>query len=444
MSLSVSARLVLVAGAATVLLLPLAGWAIGKAFERSAMTALEARIDAYASTLAGLLEVTPERSVALSRKPQELRFEQVYSGWYWQLHTEKDVLITSRSLWDTRLPPTTPSEPRHSLDLRGPRDEPLHALVLKLQLAGLAEPVHLLVSAPLAEVDAEVAAFRRVLVTSLGSLGLLLVIIFALQIRWGLAPMRRMEHELQSVRAGHQARVDPDLPRDLRAVAEVMNEVLGHQEDLIQRARSTAGNLAHALKTPLATMRLHLESPTPNCAVLRHGLRQVQDIVDHHLTRASAAGRAGVQHRHTDLRRAIQPVIDAVIGMSRGSGIRIELVFDGEADVAVDPYDLQELVGNLLDNAAQWARSRVTLRVNAQDGQVELRVDDDGPGIPSEARDRAVDRGTRLDERSQGSGLGLAIVRDIASLYGIAFSLTESDIGGLSARLTLPRERTES
>lgn len=441
MKFSVGARLLLFACVVMLLLLPLAGTVIGKAFERSAVAGLEARLEAYASALAGLIEVQPQDRIGFSRPPRELRFDQVYSGWYWQISRQGKVLLTSRSLWDSSLDGIADSAaPARRIQLAGPRDEALLAQVLRLRLAGVADPVELVVTAPLSEIRPELLAFRKLLVLALGSLGVMLVAVFALQIRWGLAPLRSMERDLQAVRQGRRARVDPALPADLREVAGLINEVLAYQEDLIERARSTAGNLAHALKTPLATMRLRVAAPVPDAAGLREDLAQVQDIVEHHLARAAAAGRAAGRHRHTDLRSAVEPVIVAVRGMSRERAVEVELAFAGEADVAVDPQDLQELVGNLLENGVKWARRRVCLQVTATAQTVHLQIDDDGPGIPDDARARAVDRGIQLDRHSQGSGLGLAIVRDIATLYRIDFQLERSAMGGLSARLALPRE----
>ena len=442
---SIGARLVLFACLAMMVLLPIAGWMIAQAFERSVSSSFDGRIETYADSLAGLVERKPDGSIGFSREPRELRFEKVYSGWYWQVRQGARVVRTSRSLWDASLQYSVPSSgARHWLDIQGPRKEMLRASVLSLHMAELSEPVELLVAAPSSEVHAEIASFNRLLVIALGSLAVMLVAVFALQIRWGLAPLRRMENDLQRVREGQISRVDHDLPSDLRGVAEVMNEVLAHQEDLIQRARSTAGNLAHALKTPLATMRLRVEPATVDSAALRRDLAQVQDIVDHHLTRAAAAGRAGGRFHRTDLRGAIQPVIDAVRGISRDRGVNIHLRFEGEVEVAVDPHDLQELVGNLLENAVKWAVSRVELSIAETANEVLLCVDDDGPGIPDHARPRAVDRGTQLDQRSQGSGLGLAIVRDIAALYRIDFQLGDSGAGGLRAVLTLPRSAARS
>jgi signal transduction histidine kinase len=439
MNLSTGSRLTLVAVVAVLALLPVAGWLIAQAFERSALTSFDRRLDAYASTLAGRTEVTLDGALQLPQAPHEPRFEQVFSGWYWQIRRGTTVIGTSRSLWDSSLSyAANPEIASRIVELPGPRDEPLRGLVLQLQLRGQADPLELIVALPLAEVEIEVSAFQRLLAFALGSLGVMLVIVFSLQIRWGLAPLRRMEQDLQRVRSGKASHIAPDLPRDLRQVATVMNEVLAQQAQLIERARSTAGNLAHALKTPLASLRLRIERPQPDTAGLRADLAQVQRIVDHHLARAAAAGRAG-GFRRTRLRDAIEPVIDAVSAMHRGRRIAVERHLASDVTVAVDAQDLQELIGNLLDNAVKWARSRVEVHALETPTGVRLAVDDDGPGIPPEARERVVARGTQLDQTAQGSGLGLAIVRDITALYGIRFTLADSAIGGLRATLEIPR-----
>lgn len=441
MNASTGTRLTLVAFLAIIALLPMAGWMIANSFERSAQTSYDSRMQAYADALAGRLQVTPAGELTFPHVRSEIRFEQVFSGWYWQIRRDGEVVETSRSLWDSSLDyPSLPgNDPALALELTGPRGESLRGIVMHLQFAGLTSPVELVVAAPLSEVDREVRAFRQVLVLALGTLGLMLVATFALQIRWGLAPLWRMERSLRDVRAGNAVRVDAELPSDLRQVAELMNSVLARQESLMERARSTAGNLAHALKTPLATLRLQLERPQIDPVPMRLELKQIHGIVDHHLTRAAAAGRAGGIAHRSRLRMALTPVLDAVEAMHRERGIEVRRPAGIDAEIAVDAQDLQELIGNLLDNAMKWASTQVDVQLLAETSAVLLTVSDDGPGIPAEQRRRAMQRGMQLDEASQGSGLGLAIVRDIAELYEIEFRLGESPTGGLMASLRLPR-----
>jgi signal transduction histidine kinase len=441
MKVSTATRLTLAAILALLVMLPVAGALIADAFHRSTLTGFDQRLLAHVEALAGRTELAPDGRISLSRAPGELRFDRVFSGWYWQAAYRGTVVSTSRSLWDSSLalPASSGDDgpPQFMTDLEGPRGERLRAGVLRLRMAGLDEPVTLIVAAPLAEVELETAAFRRLLIGALGALGLLLAIGFALQIRWGLAPLRRMEKELRAVRSGHAQRLDTALPSDLAQVALTMNEVLSHHDAMIERARSSAGNLAHAMKTPLANLRVQTERATPDAVALKTDLRRIEDLVEHHLARASAAGKAAGARR-TRLRTAIDPVLDAVRGIYRARGIEFDAQLDVDAEVRIDAQDLQELVGNLLDNAAKWARSRVELRSVRDDRHLLLCVDDDGPGIPAEQLAEVMHRGVKLDEQRPGAGLGLAIVRDIAALYDIRFELSPRTGQGLRAQLWLP------
>lgn len=429
MKLSISTRLIGIAVVTTLALLPLFGFALSRAFQSSVQASFDQHIRAYLVFLAGRLDTNTEGEIVFSRQPGDDRFEQLYSGWYWQLSFAGEVQQTSRSLWDeTLLYP--PSRDREPLELRGPRDKPLRGATLSVELGGLPERVQLLVTGPRDDIDKQLASFNWLLVRSLGLLGLILVVAFVAQIRWGLAPIRAMADGLRQVRSGAKPRLDVRLPADLSSVAMAMNEVLAHQELLLARGRSVAGNLAHALKTPLAAIRVKIEA-LPQAQDLRGDVAQIQRIIDHHLTLAAAAGRASSSSRRTDLRESIEPVLSAVrmIHVERALQISAELPMGLE--VAVDAQDLQELAGNLLDNAAQWAGSTVQLRARRIDQAILLSIEDDGPGLGETEREKALGRGLRLDEQHPGSGLGLAIVKDLAELYGLRIELERASLGGL-------------
>jgi signal transduction histidine kinase len=440
LSVSTATRLTLAASLALVVLLPVAGWLISDAFGRSVLASFDERLRAHVDALAGRTELAADGRIRVARAPSELRFERVFSGWYWQVAYRGQVVATSRSLWDSSLPLTAAgigTDPQDAVTMQGPRGETLRASTLRMRMAGLDDDVLLTVAAPMVEVDLETAAFRRLLIGALGALGLLLAAGFALQIRWGLAPLRRMELALRGVRSGHARRLDTALPSDLAQVALTMNEVLSHHDAMIERARSSAGNLAHALKTPLANLRLQAERVKPDSTALKADLHRIEALVEHHLARASAAGKAAATRR-TGLRTAIEPVLDAVRGIYRARGLEFTAQLDVDAEVRIDAQDLQELVGNLLDNAAKWATRRVTLHCQRSGGQLQLCIEDDGPGIPAERLDDALRRGVQLDEQRPGAGLGLAIVRDIAALYDIRFELSPRTGQGLRAQLWLP------
>lgn len=266
---------------------------------------------------------------------------------------------------------------------------------------------------------------------TLGALGGILFVVFVVQIRWGLAPLRRMTDDLQAVRAGKRPRLDTRLSLDLAQLAGAMNEVLDHQVALIGRGRATAGNLAHALKQPLASLRMQLARHEPDLDALRQALKQIEPTIDHHLTRAAVAGQAGGHYQKVMAAGVIAPLVEGIRRMYGGQGKVIRATVPETLQVSIDPQDLQELVGNLLENAAKWAESIATLSWVAGSDGWTLTVEDDGPGLPVEARDGVLARGARLDEKRPGSGLGLAIVNDLVTLYQLSIALDDSPLGGL-------------
>lgn len=264
-----------------------------------------------------------------------------------------------------------------------------------------------------------------------GRAGGILFVVFVVQIRWGLAPLRRMTDDLQAVRAGKRPRLDTRLSLDLAQLAGAMNEVLDHQVALIGRGRATAGNLAHALKQPLASLRMQLARHEPDLDALRQALKQIEPTIDHHLTRAAVAGQAGGHYQKVMAAGVIAPLVEGIRRMYGGQGKVIRATVPETLQVSIDPQDLQELVGNLLENAAKWAESIATLSWVAGSDGWTLTVEDDGPGLPVEARDGVLARGARLDEKRPGSGLGLAIVNDLVTLYQLSIALDDSPLGGL-------------
>jgi signal transduction histidine kinase len=443
MRVSISTRLLIVTTLTVMLALPAAGALLSDAFRRAVGVAHDQRLQALVETLAARLEAPAGGGLQLRGTVTEARYAQVYSGWYWQVVQRDRVVATSRSLWDASLdvPPLSSPLVQGAMTLRGPMGEALRGYYLRLQLAGSPAPVELVVTEPHAALDAEVTAFNRLLWWGLGTLGGLLLLLFAVQVRWGLRPLRRMREDLEAVRDGAKPQLDTALPPDLAGLAETLNDVLAHQVAVVTRGRTVAGNLAHALKQPLATLRLAAAEAAPDRAVLRRALSEIDATVDHHLARAAAGGAAGGRYRRVDLRQTLMPVVEAVRALHGGRGKVIDAALPDDVGVSMEAQDLQELVGNLLDNAGKWAASRVRLSARADEDHIVLWVDDDGPGLRPDQRDGAMQRGVRWDERQPGSGLGLAIVQDLVALYEWRLALEDSPSGGLRARLTGPAPR---
>ncbi|MCK8517138.1 ATP-binding protein [Methylonatrum kenyense] len=431
------ARLLLASWLLVLLILPLAGIALSLAFQSAVNQAFDERLKAMLHVTSSAIRADADGRLDLSRSLGDARFEQVFSGWYWQVSDPEGPLLSSRSLWDEDLPPLAGGVSGEVMagDAMGPREQPVRQVQRRLRLPDYPQPLQVVVAGPTTEVQAEVAGFRRLLLISLASLGVLLLLLIAVQLRWGLAPLRRMRADLHEVQTGQRAALDTRLPADLRGLAETMNRVLDRDRRLIERGRNAAGNLAHAIKTPLAVMRTQLaQLPEREQGRFERELKRVDEAVRHHLARASAAGSAGFSGQIM-VTTALAPVLDGLGKMAERRGVTLDAKIDERLRVSVDPHDLQELAGNLLENAVRWANTQVRLTVDAGDGRLWMLVEDDGPGMSEAQRRAAMDRGKLVDSERSRSGLGMAIVRELVDLYAGDMQLGVSAEGGLSVRI---------
>jgi signal transduction histidine kinase len=358
---------------------------------------------------------------------------------------ERRAVLRSRSLWDAEL--ALPDDALadgtiHRHDITGPRGEALRVVERSLQAP---EPVEsrwrLMVAGDLREALTAVDRFTGVLGASLGGLGVLLALAALAQVAVGLAPLKTMQQGLQRVREGRQQRLQGRFPEELQPLIDEFNGVLDRNTEVVERARAQAGNLAHALKTPLAILRQAARKIEPSefSELVGEQVQVAERQMHWHLARARAAATQGVPGQRT----ALEPVLASLLRAM--DNLHAERHLDlGADDVAPglafagEEQDLQEMLGNLLDNACRSARSAVSVKASRDGRSLRIHVDDDGPGIAPEQRAVVLQRGVRLDESRDGSGLGLAIVVDLARLYGGDVTLDRADAGGLSVRLSLP------
>jgi len=393
--------------------------------------------------------------------PQTLsdpRWSRPYSGLYWQVddagQPQQRGVLRSRSLWDASL--SVPSDVLadgvvHVHERPGPDGASLLLVERTITREGaLATPWRLIVAADLRETVAAVVRFNGVLAASLATLFVLLCAAALAQVAIGLAPLRALQRTLAAVHAGTAQRLDGRFPSEVQPLVDGFNAVLDRNAEVVTRARTQAGNLAHAIKTPLAAMSqaaaVALQHPDAGAELAVLVEEQVgisRRHVDWHLARARAAAAQGVP----GARVALQPVVSGLLRVlervhaERGIALQCtpmsaELAFAGEVQ------DLQEILGNLLDNACKWARREVTVGATAESSALGSRlrivIDDDGPGIKADRRDAVMARGARLDETVPGSGLGLAIVNELVGLYGGSVRLQEAPAGGLRVEVELP------
>ncbi|TFH87071.1 HAMP domain-containing histidine kinase [Billgrantia azerbaijanica] len=441
----IAVRLLAAALAIILITLPLAGVGLAHHFRASATAAFDERLESLLNVvIAGLNYDNAAQRLEHDAALGDPRFDRVFSGWYWQVSDGADTRLASRSLWDQRLP-IQPAAAPEVRDATGPRGTPLRLIERDIRLAPLETPLHVSVALSREELNATLDGFTTRLAGSLVGVGILLLLTLALQVHWGLAPLRRLQADLNAVENGTAESLETRLPAELARLAGAINGVLARDRRLMERARHAAGNLAHALKTPVSVLATLAEGfDDPARQRVKAELARIDAAVRHHLARASAAGASGL-NRRVAVADTLAPVLDGLGRLATRRGIALDTALPETLSARVDPQDLQELAGNLLENALRWARSRVTLSGGSDAEGVWLTIEDDGPGMSATERRQALARGARLDERHSGSGLGLAIVNELAGLYGGRLRLEVSTLGGLAAHLWLPdRVRAEA
>jgi len=437
---SLSRRMILIAAAWISVLLAGGGFALDRVLVGAITRYYDDQLAYVLQSLVLTAEIGPDGEVIFNRELADQRFLEPGSGAYWQVAAPGREAFPSRSLWDRRLAFGRAHRDRdvHTYDSTQFRDERLRVVERDVQLPGSDRWWRFQVAQSRDTLDASVAVLRRTLIRSFALLGLGLVALAALQTFYGLWPLRRVRLEIARMRAGKSARVDAAMPDEVAPLVAELNALVEHNERQAEEARRHAGNLAHALKTPLTVIMNAAAAGSPDLAdtVVREA-RTMRRQVDHHLARARAVGRRGSQHSRADVWPSLESVERAVSRLYRH--VRLDLTGPKDLQVHVERQDLDEMLGNLVENAAKYGGGSVFVTVAAVDGFAELLVEDDGAGIPPAQRERIFDRGVRLDTGKPGTGLGLGIVRDVAEIYGGTVALEESeDLGGLMVRLRLP------
>lgn len=437
---SLTARLMLVAALGALPVLVIAGASLLWLFYDRIESKFDAFLAAYQQQLIAGAELDADGALRLRAQPADPHFDLPFSGWYWQVSAGDRTLAQSPSAGPLQGSDGLPtSQFEGAADWIGPGELELRAVARAVRLPGSEAPIRVVVMGPHAEIDQEVLAFGLQLALALGALGIAFLLATALQVRYGLLPLGDLRSALQKVRKGTAPRLAGDYPSEVAPLVEELNEVLAHNEALISRARVQAGNLAHGLKSPLTVLRQELtELKDERGEILRDQVAIIGDQVERVLARIRAAGPLSAAAGRTRVAPVLRDLAFSLDIIHRERGLAIDLDCPDEATFAGDAADLAEMLGNLMDNACKWARSRIGATVALDGGGLEILIDDDGPGIPPARREAALRRGGRLDQTAPGSGLGLDIVREIAELYRGSLQLAESPLGGLRARLILP------
>ena len=428
-----------------------AGWGLGQLFHQHVEAQFDVELKNHLDQLTAQLILDEQNQAQVRLLPSDPRLNKPLSGLYWQIDRipaadEQPVkaVLRSRSLWDETLtvPADTPADGEiHQHRIEGPQGVALRVVERTVTID--THSLRLMTAANESLMTVPVEDFKGHLWMALGILGMGLTLAALMQVFVGLAPLRSMQNALGRVRHGDARNMEGTFPNEIMPLVNEFNTVLAQNAEVVERARTQAGNLAHALKTPLSVLANAANAPEKRdddlARLVASQVDTVRKQVDYHLSRAQAAASVQVP----GMRTAVEPVIRGLVRvMQRVYADRnlefavvsadVTLVFRGEEQ------DLQEMLGNLIDNASKWANSRIEIQARAEQERLTISVDDDGKGIVPDKRDTVLQRGVRVDQQVSGSGLGLAIVDDLARMYGGQLTLADSPLGGLRASLSLP------
>ncbi|WP_230531848.1 sensor histidine kinase [Microvirga roseola] len=434
-------------------ILLIAGLILSTLYRDNTERSFDQRLLVYANTLASNLVAPgdPDRDLGPVGDP---RFELPLSGWYWQVarpNAQPGEIRSSKSLFGGLLPSlAVSSEDRFGQIRRGygkaPDERNLRIIERDIDLGEDGRYI-IRVAGPADEIATDVRRFLLSLTITFALLGLALGLTTLLQIRFGLRPLANLRSALGTIRRGEAERIAGEYPRDISPLASELNLLLDTNREILERARTQVGNLAHALKTPLSIITNEAENaPEEVAARIREQAALMRDQVNYYLDRARAAALAGTLGTLTEVEPVIAGLARTFAKIYREKDLEIELAIPRDLRFRGEKQDLEEMAGNLIDNAAKWASAKVVvaveiIREDADRPRFRLLIDDDGPGLPETARAEMLKRGRRLDETKPGSGLGLSIVSDLASLYRGQLTLDASPMGGLRAVLELPGDR---
>ncbi|MAU40546.1 MAG: ATP-binding protein [Kordiimonas sp.] len=420
------------------------GYLLSRSFRQTVEQNFDDQLNALMTNLISISSVDDQGVISLTRSMLDPRFEQAYSGWYWQISSVDELPFRSRSLWDYDLAPqlslTLPAG--RVMNMAGPEGQAIRILEQDIALPGAAQLYRYSVAVDRSELQTQIRQFDRTVFWSLGLLGAGLASLLTLQVIYGLRPLGRVRSALADVRSGKVSRLPDNFPSEVQPLATELNALLAHNHEVMERARIQVGNLAHALKTPLAIIGNEAQiGDGPELKTVQQQADIMRRQIDHYLKRARMAARVQVIGNATrimpcimDLKRAM-----SVIYKSRKLTFDVKILSDEDSLVfSGEKQDLEEMIGNLLENAAKWATQKVVVSARREQEQCFIIIEDDGPGIDADVVDAVFARGERFDDTVPGTGLGLGIVRDLVRLYGGDIALNKAESGGLQAVLTLP------
>ncbi len=450
---SIARRLFVSAILWSVALLLVAGVIISDIYRRTTEQAFDQRLGVYLRAIVADVATPGDDQRLEPGQLGEPQFELTLSGWYWEvtrLDVEKPEFRASRSLFAMQLPRLSSLGVQAGLGgsrsgyAIGPEGRRIRIVEREIDIGD--SGIYLVqVAATTEEVEAQIWRFYIALAVTFGVLAVALAGAAAMQVRFGLRPLRALQEEVSAIRQGERDKIEGRFSEDLAPLAGELNLLIDSNREILERARTQVGNLAHGLKTPLSVLLNDARTEaTPLAEKVEEQARIMSDQVTWYLDRARAAARTNVIGAVTEVEPAVAALVRTFQKIYAGRGLAFTAQVEAGLKFRGERQDFEEMIGNLLDNAGKWASSRVEISAfplaEAEAGRptFETVIEDDGPGLPHDERARALARGLRLDETKPGSGLGLSIVSDLVALHGGEVKLEDSPLGGLRVRLRLP------
>ncbi len=452
---SLSRRLFISSAVWTLIVLPVAGVILVSLYHDAVEANFDIRLNQYMENL--IADTSPDSGVDIVPPSAlgEPLFSIPSSGWYWEIKSPDDASLTFKSVSLVSETLTLPSEAGIGPDetesrrayLLGPLDQPIRVLEREIAISqGNQQRRYIYaVAGDAVEIDDIVADFTAMLTIAFSVLGAGLLIATFFQVRYGLRPLRDIGNELAAIRSGEASKLEGDPPEEIQPLQEELNALIQSNQAIIERARTHVGNLAHALKTPLSVITNEArERGDPFAEKIAGQAELMREYITHHLSRAQVAARVSIVGGVTDVNETVTSLTNALTRIYSERNLRFEVECPQDAKFRGEKQDLQEMVGNLLDNACKWAEEKIYIQVKVENSKqaggrtLTVFVDDDGPGLTQSELEAVVKRGKRLDETKPGSGLGLSIVADLSGMYNGSFALQQAPTGGVRAKLLLP------
>ena len=442
---SLALRLFLSASVWIIFTLFSGGLLLSNVFRESTQKAFEDKLNFFMETLIGASRVDSTSSITVVSELGDPRFFRPYSGWYWQINEKSKTLVRSRSMWDQvftldkrliggrakfideALRQTTQNNP-------GVSSQNLVVIQREISFPGMSTPITFMVSGNTNEFEKNISRYNNILVSSLVLLGLGLFVSVFLQVKYGLLPLEKIKNSLFKIRNGDATKLEDIYPTEVSPLAKEINTLLDHNEKIISRAKMNVGNLAHALKTPVAVIKNHITAKK-NDDVIDSQMIVIENYINKYLQKARASATSKLKKTKID----ITEVIMKMRQIFKKINPELKIIFKSNNEkflIAGSEDDIDEIIGNVMENACKWTKTQVIIEIfKISKDQIKLCISDDGPGLPEKKMKEVFDRGFRLDEQTQGTGLGLNIVKDAVKNLAGSVWLEKSKFGGLKVNI---------